>query len=111
MKFHSSHVLVFILFLSVNILSFNTKIVSAQCQGDFQGLIQQCSQYVQKSGPKVIPSQLCCKVLKNVDLPCICHYINQDVEKIISIEKAVYVASFCGKPIPHRTKCGSYIVP
>ncbi|CAA2934874.1 bifunctional inhibitor lipid-transfer seed storage 2S albumin superfamily [Olea europaea subsp. europaea] len=85
--------------------------VSSQCQGNFQGLVQECSQYVQKGGPRKNPSQGCCNVVKSVDLPCVCQHITQEVEQIISMEKATYVAGFCGKPIPHGTKCGSYTVP
>ncbi|KAF8398309.1 hypothetical protein HHK36_017236 [Tetracentron sinense] len=86
--------------------------VSAQgCQGDLQGLISQCSQYVQKSGAKTPPSQPCCTVVKAVNIPCVCQYITKQVEQIISMEKVVYVAQYCGKTIPHGMKCGSYTVP
>lgn len=96
------------LLLLIVVLFFTSiEILNAQCEGDFQGLVQQCSQYVQKSGPKLTPSESCCNVLKHVDIPCICRYIDPDMEHVISIEKAVYVSSFCGKPIPHGTKCGS----
>ncbi|KAL3649586.1 hypothetical protein CASFOL_005989 [Castilleja foliolosa] len=87
-------------------LFYASTMVSAQCQGNFQGLVQQCSRYVQKSGPKETPSQGCCTVVKNVDLPCICGHITSEVEQIISMEKAAYVAAFCGKPIPRGTRCG-----
>ncbi|XP_027109771.1 uncharacterized protein [Coffea arabica] len=111
MATHSIHFIVLIPFIVVSVLMFHNQMVLGQCQGDLQGLIQQCSQYVQKSGPKIAPSQSCCRVLKTVDLPCVCHYITQDVEQIVSIAKAIYVSSFCGKPLPHGTKCGSYTVP
>lgn len=90
-------------------ISFSGKnVVTAQtCQGDLQGLIKQCAQYVQKPGPIVQPSQGCCSIVKNVDVPCICKYITKDVEKIISMEKVVYVARFCGQAISSGTKCGS----
>ncbi|CAI9781702.1 unnamed protein product [Fraxinus pennsylvanica] len=93
------------------IISSNRMLVSAQCQGNFQGLVQECSQYVQKGGPKQKPSQGCCNVVKTVNLSCVCQHITPDVEQIISMEKAAYVAGFCGKPLPHGTKCGSYTVP
>lgn len=102
--------IVFVIYLTLvcaNVIVFTTTIVSAQCQGDFQGLIQQCSRYVQKSGPKENPSQGCCNVVRNVDLPCVCQHVTSEVEQIISMEKAAYVAASCGKPIPHGTKCGS----
>ena len=85
----------------------NIKTASGQCQGDVEGLMKECSKYVQKQGPKMSPSQGCCSVIKNVDLPCVCKHITDDVEKIISMEKSVYVAGICGKPLIHGTKCGS----
>ncbi|KAK2983405.1 hypothetical protein RJ640_012328 [Escallonia rubra] len=93
------------------VVLFDNKVVSGQCQGDVQGLMQQCSRYVQKSGPKTEPSQGCCGVVKTVDLPCVCNHITDKVEQIISMEKAAYVAKSCGKPLAHGTKCGSYTVP
>ncbi|KAI3450186.1 hypothetical protein Pfo_006851 [Paulownia fortunei] len=99
------------LYFYASIVVFTTTMVSAQCQGNFQGLIQQCSRYVKKSGPKETPSQGCCNVVSTVDLPCVCQHISSEVEQIISMEKAAYVAAFCGKALPHGTKCGSYIVP
>lgn len=80
---------------------------SAQCQGDFQGLIQQCSRYVQKAGPEIKPSNECCNLVRNVDLPCVCEHVTSEAERIISMRKATFVAGFCGKPLAHGTKCGS----
>lgn len=80
---------------------------SAQCQGDFQGLIQQCSRFVQRPGPQQSPSQGCCNVVRDVDLPCVCQHVTTQVEKIISMQKAAFVSASCGKPLAHGTKCGS----
>ncbi|GAV76172.1 LTP_2 domain-containing protein [Cephalotus follicularis] len=81
-----------------------------QCQGDLQGLISQCATYVQKSGVSTNPSQACCNVIKAVDIPCVCKYITKDIEQIVDMAKVVHVAEFCGTPLPHGMKCGSYIV-
>ncbi|KAI3739284.1 hypothetical protein L2E82_30098 [Cichorium intybus] len=89
----------------------SNKSVSAQCQGDVQGLMEQCARYVQKSGPKIQPSGGCCGVVKNVDLPCVCNHITVEVESVISMEKAAFIAQACGKPLAHGSQCGSYIVP
>lgn len=100
--------IVLVIFMCAIVLLFgNNMKVYGQCQGDIQGLMQQCAQYVQKSGPKVSPSQGCCSVLKNVDLACVCSHITDDVEKMISMEKSAFVAQSCGKPLAHGTKCGS----
>ncbi|KAJ7949287.1 Bifunctional inhibitor/lipid-transfer protein/seed storage 2S albumin superfamily protein [Quillaja saponaria] len=89
----------------------NNVVLGQGCQGDFQGLITQCSMYVQKTGPKTDPSQGCCNVIKAADIPCICQHITPEVERVIDMEKVVYVAQFCGRPLAHGTKCGSYTVP
>lgn len=92
----------------VLLLSTNTIVsTSAQCQGNFQGLVQECSKYVQKPGPRQSPSPSCCNVIRNVDLPCVCQHVTSQVEKIISMEKAAFVTASCGKPLAHGTKCGS----
>ncbi|KAG6417967.1 hypothetical protein SASPL_120164 [Salvia splendens] len=84
----------------------------AQCQGDFQGLIQQCSRFVQQPGPQQAPSQgCCCNIIRNVDLPCVCQHVNSQVEKIFSMQKAAFVSASCGKPLARGTKCGTYTVP
>ncbi|KAK4407607.1 hypothetical protein Sango_0341700 [Sesamum angolense] len=98
--------MIFLTLFSAIIIAFTTTAVSAQCQGDLQGLIEQCARYVQKSGPQETPSQECCNVVKTVDVPCVCKMIPPQVERIVSMEKAVFVLASCGKPLPHGTKCG-----
>lgn len=100
----------FTLFLTLvcaNILVFTTTVASTQCQGDMQGLIAQCAGYVTKQGPKEAPSQDCCNVVQKVDFSCVCQHVTPPIEQIISMDKAIYVAACCGKPVPHGTKCGS----
>ncbi|KAL8549036.1 hypothetical protein ACS0TY_008058 [Phlomoides rotata] len=102
----------FMLFLTiVSANNFLLVFTSAQCQGDLEGLIQHCGKYVQKSGPNETPSKDCCNVVSKVNLPCVCDHVTPDVEHIISLEKAMFVAASCGKPVPHGIKCGSYTVP
>ncbi|KAL3829773.1 hypothetical protein ACJIZ3_018575 [Penstemon smallii] len=104
-------VITYIILFCANMNVFTNNMVSAQCQGDFQGLVQQCSRFVQKQGPKENPSQGCCNVVKTVDFPCVCSHITPQLEQIISMEKAVFVAGVCGKPLAHGSKCGDYTVP
>ncbi|KAK1427075.1 hypothetical protein QVD17_15758 [Tagetes erecta] len=86
-------------------------VASAQCAGDMQGLMEECAKYVQKSGPMIQPSAGCCNVVKSVDLPCVCTHITTQVEGVISMEKAAFIAQACGKPLLRGTHCGSYVVP
>ncbi|KAL4567249.1 hypothetical protein LXL04_022826 [Taraxacum kok-saghyz] len=108
--FNSRFVYFAIVVFSFSVIVFNDS-VSAQCQGDVQGLMQQCARYVQKSGPMIQPSPGCCGVVKNVDLPCVCGHITTEVEGVISMEKAAFIAQACGKPLAHGSQCGSYVVP
>ncbi|XP_051134611.1 putative lipid-transfer protein DIR1 [Andrographis paniculata] len=103
-----------VLYLTVvfaSFIAFSSTVALGQCRGDFQGLVRQCSRFVQKTGPKSNPSSECCNVVKNVDFQCVCQHVTGEVEQIISMEKAVYVAASCGRPLVHGTKCGSYTVP
>ncbi|KAL2932566.1 Protein MEN-8, partial [Bienertia sinuspersici] len=89
----------------------NTTVGEAQCNGDLQGLITECSEYVQNPGPIKNPSQACCNVLKNVDVKCMCNHITKQAEQMISMPKAMHCLQSCGKSLAHGSKCGSYTVP
>ncbi|KAF9592414.1 hypothetical protein IFM89_014904 [Coptis chinensis] len=93
------------------ILASSNQVLAADCEADVPDLITQCTQYVAKAGPKVPPSSECCQVVKRVDIPCICSHIPSTIELIISMDKVVYVAGQCGRPVAHGFKCGSYTVP
>ncbi|ESQ54196.1 hypothetical protein EUTSA_v10026851mg [Eutrema salsugineum] len=88
-------------------------LVSGQgtCQGDIEGLMRECAVYVQRPGPKVNPSAACCRVVKRSDIRCACGRVTSSVQKMIDMDKVVHVTAFCGKPLAHGTKCGSYVVP
>lgn len=110
MAISTSHFMYFaIVVCSLAIILGNNNSVSAQCQGDVQGLMEQCARYVQKSGPKIQPSGGCCGVVKNVDLSCVCNHITVEVESVINMEKAAFIAESCGKPLAHGSQCGSKI--
>ncbi|GAV75429.1 LTP_2 domain-containing protein [Cephalotus follicularis] len=72
-------------------------------------LMFQCERFVQISGPKIPPSRECCSVVKKVEVPCICKVVTPEIEKIISMDKVVYVARTCGVPVQPGMKCGSKI--
>lgn len=101
--------MVFAIFVCSLAVTLGNNTVSAQCAGDMQGLMEQCARYVQKAGPKIQPSIGCCGVVKSVDLPCVCGHITTEVESVISMEKAAFIAQACGKPLVQGTRCGSKI--
>ncbi|XP_027368595.1 uncharacterized protein LOC113874576 [Abrus precatorius] len=83
----------------------------SECGSNLLSVLEACSQFIRKDGPKVSPSDKCCEVLKKVDIPCLCKNFPPEIEGKISMEKAVYVAQTCGCSVPKGTKCGSYTVP
>ncbi|XP_023908312.2 uncharacterized protein LOC112019990 [Quercus suber] len=93
------------------ILSSSNNVVGQGCLGDVQGLISQCASYVKKGGPKIKPSPQCCDVIKKADIPCVCKQLTAEIEKAIDMEKMVFVAKTCGKPLAPGSKCGAFNVP
>ncbi|XP_050224875.1 uncharacterized protein LOC126674472 [Mercurialis annua] len=108
-----TNVLVMTMLVILGTLILNDRKVSAQCEGKvpISDLISQCSKFVQKTGPKIAPSQQCCQVVKNAEIPCVCKLVTSAIEKIVSMEKVVYVARTCGVEVQPGFKCGSYTVP
>ena len=86
----------------------NNMVAGQTCQlGDLQVLITQCAVYVQKNVPKMQPSPACCSVVQKVDIPCACQKITKEIEQMFDMEKVVFVAKSCGRPLAPGTKCGS----
>ncbi|KAK9283530.1 hypothetical protein L1049_011777 [Liquidambar formosana] len=100
--------LVLSIFVSAGIfISGDSVVTGLTCRVDVEDLIAECSQYVGNAGPKVAPSQGCCEAIETVDVPCACKYVTREVERIVSMEKVVYVSEFCGIALQHGMKCGS----
>ncbi|XP_011032285.1 PREDICTED: uncharacterized protein LOC105131149 [Populus euphratica] len=112
---HRCHVLALAMLLIVGMHILGDQKVAASCQEVLPPLISNCNRFVRIPGPKVPPSDACCQAVKQVplgDLPCLCKFVTPDLQKVISMEKAVYVARTCGLPIPSGlTVCGSYTIP
>lgn len=91
--------------------SMSNKLMELQaCHGDMMGLVTNCMMYVQKvlPLPNMNASEACCNALNTADIPCLCHGISGQLEQtIIDTAKIVSVAESCGKPLAHRTQCGS----
>ncbi|KAL9247744.1 hypothetical protein vseg_021144 [Gypsophila vaccaria] len=103
-----SLMMTFIIGMSTN----NIIIVNgASCEDDIPDLISQCAKFVLKAGKQTPPSSACCDVVKKADVPCLCKFVTKDIEKIVSAQKAVFVAQTCGVVLQHGSKCGSYKIP
>ncbi|KAH7511331.1 hypothetical protein FEM48_ZijujUnG0023900 [Ziziphus jujuba var. spinosa] len=94
-------------FLMAVILAMGNSGVRAQCEASIPSLIAECQQYVSKTGPKIRPSAGCCSVVKDLDIPCVCKMVTKEVERLVSMEKVVFVGRSCGLKIAKGTKCGT----
>ncbi|XP_072994871.1 uncharacterized protein [Typha latifolia] len=97
--------------LSVSLIGLAPVCAADDCSDDINGLLKQCKEFVIIPGPKTPPSTECCDVVQRVNIPCVCEYVSKEIEKIISMDKVVFVAEYCKRPLAHGSKCGSYTVP
>ncbi|CAO2166716.1 unnamed protein product [Urochloa humidicola] len=82
------------------------------CNQDLQDLITNCQDYVKfPADPKIPPSAACCTVIHRVNIPCLCSKVTPTVETLICMDKVVYVANYCKRPLKPGSQCGSYPVP
>ncbi|KAH7511177.1 hypothetical protein FEM48_ZijujUnG0039500 [Ziziphus jujuba var. spinosa] len=95
--------LCFTVSLMAGMLVMGNSGVRAQCEARIPSLIAQCGKYVSKSGPQTLPSKRCCTVEKSLDIPCVCNLVTKEIEKLISMDKAVFVGS--------KLWAGRYTVP
>jgi hypothetical protein len=87
--------------------------ISAQteCGGDISAIETQCRSFCEKEGPQIPPSDACCDTMRGLDVTCYCNkYVNSDILKIISVEKALYVAKTCQAQNIPKDKCGSKLI-
>ena len=90
------------------LLSDGFAVLAEGCESaDLAPLINECEEFVKKEGPTEPPSPKCCTEIQLADIPCVCTLFTEDIEKVISISKVVYVADKCGRPLAHGTHCGS----
>jgi hypothetical protein len=81
------------------------------CQNDIDALWRSCKQFVQKEGPKMPPSEDCCKTIKALDAhaSCICDYVGSpDARNKLDLDKVFFVTKQCGVTVPKG--CGEYSI-
>ncbi|RWR86972.1 putative Lipid binding protein [Cinnamomum micranthum f. kanehirae] len=83
------------------------RVVGQECKINFGALLFACGRYIRIPGPPVAPSQACCNLVQQADIPCLCGKVTKEIERSISMEKAVYIAKYCQRPLQSGTKCGS----
>ncbi|ERN05098.1 hypothetical protein AMTR_s00053p00148710 [Amborella trichopoda] len=95
-------------FLMVLVMAmFESGTAGTGCQNDLQALMTSCLPYVTKTGPQIPPSAACCSAVVVANMPCVCNYVTKEVEALIDIQKVIFVAQSCKRPLPSGTKCGS----
>jgi hypothetical protein len=99
------------LFLALSFLAAMSAIGShadGDCENDLHSLISDCKSYVMfPANPKVPPSDACCGVIKKANVSCLCSKVTKEIEKVVCMEKVVYVAEQCKRPFEHGFQCGS----
>ncbi|XP_062186479.1 uncharacterized protein LOC133890053 [Phragmites australis] len=82
------------------------------CNDDFRNMVYECKQYVMfPANTKIPPSDGCCGVIQKANVPCLCYKVTKEIEKLVCMDKVVYVADYCKKPLQPGSQCGSYTVP
>ncbi|KAG8055097.1 hypothetical protein GUJ93_ZPchr0001g29454 [Zizania palustris] len=85
---------------------------SDACDDSLQSLFAECREYIlNPPNPKIAPSDACCGAIQKADVPCLCSKVTPATEKVVCMDKVVYVAGYCKRPLKPGSKCGSYIVP
>lgn len=90
------------------VLAFVLVVTAEDCTVDLKGLIRECKPYVMfPASPKITPSSACCSVVQKVNAPCISSKVTKEIEKVVCMDKVVYVADYCKNPLKPGSDCGS----
>nr|XP_020194000.1 uncharacterized protein LOC109779790 [Aegilops tauschii subsp. strangulata] len=94
------------------VLAFVLVVTAEDCVVDLKGIIRECKSYVMfPASPKITPASACCSVVQKVNAPCMCSKVTKEIEKVVCMDKVVYVADYCKNPLKPGSDCGSYHVP
>ena len=86
--------------------SDNNMVVGQGCKADVVNLVNNCGRFVLRKAPRVDPSPQCCAVVQKANIPCACSQVTSETVKALDMDKVVFVAKFCGRPLPPGSKCG-----
>ncbi|KAK4414517.1 hypothetical protein Salat_2864700 [Sesamum alatum] len=79
--------------------------------GDMFNFVKHCAIYMHRYSPSFLKpdrSEQCCAFARKVNVVLFCKiFLIKDTEKMFDPIKVAMVASYCGKPLPRYTKCGS----
>ncbi|BAT14063.1 Os11g0484700 [Oryza sativa Japonica Group] len=82
-----------------------------KCEKDLDLLMGSCEGYLRfPAEAKAAPSRACCGAVRRVDVGCLCGMVTPEVEQYVCMDKAVYVAAYCHRPLLPGSYCGSKLV-
>ncbi|EEC68176.1 hypothetical protein OsI_36124 [Oryza sativa Indica Group] len=82
-----------------------------KCERDLDLLMGSCEEYLRfPAEAKAAPSMACCGAVRRVDVGCLCGMVTPEVEQYVCMDKAVYVAAYCHRPLLPGSYCGSKLV-
>ncbi|KAB8115295.1 hypothetical protein EE612_055617, partial [Oryza sativa] len=82
-----------------------------KCERDLDLLMGSCEGYLRfPAEAKAAPSRACCGAVRRVDVGCLCGMVTPEVEQYVCMDKAVYVAAYCHRPLLPGSYCGSKLV-
>ncbi|KAF6161701.1 hypothetical protein GIB67_029145 [Kingdonia uniflora] len=99
--------LVAMVLMVMGVIVSDKKMLAQGCPGNFAVLVRECAQYVQIPGNWVTPSAACCVAVRSTDPSCAYQSLTPDIQRRISMPKAVNVARTCRKLFARGTRCGS----
>ncbi|XP_075645762.1 uncharacterized protein LOC142616892 [Castanea sativa] len=90
--------------------SDNNMVVGQGCEADVVNLVNNCGRLVQRNMPMIAPSPQCCNAVHKANIRCACSHVTNETVKQLDMDKVVFVAKFCGRPLTPGS-CGAYLVP
>ncbi|TVU48174.1 hypothetical protein EJB05_07801 [Eragrostis curvula] len=101
-----------LLFAVVAMLTVTSCAGERRCIDVWEDMGLYCQNYLMHpDDPKILPSDRCCDAVQQIDIPCLCSFVDALYEKGVSMPKLVYVMDACQKPLRPGCKCGIYTVP
>ena len=79
--------------------SDNNMVVGQGCEADVENLVNNCGRFVQRDKPRISPSPQCCNAVHKANIRCACSHVTNETVKLIDMDKVVFVAMSCGRPL------------
>ncbi|KAG2632425.1 hypothetical protein PVAP13_2NG093300 [Panicum virgatum] len=81
------------------------------CYHEKDVFLHKCALSIKRGLAYLPPNPICCRVVRKIDMTCVCRVIQPPEEENIDVRHAYFVSQDCGKPVPAGNKCGSWTIP